>query len=125
MIQTGQPQQKNTGITDILGVNSTTLNPKKHKSPYWRPDKPINVQKTKRVEDVCVWTMEHRMLSFQQMVRLLNRSEPTVKFFLRRMYQGRYLNRVELPMVGNGRNPVIYKLDEKGVDLLVLLQTLL
>lgn len=91
---------------------------KKRKSPYERPDEPINVRETKRVEDMCVWMLEHRILNFRQWVRLLNRGEATVKDIMRRLYDGYYLNRIEYPTEGYNRNPAVYTLDVKGVDLL-------
>lgn len=89
-----------------------------HKDPNWRPEEPINVQETERVEQACIWLLEHRLLNFRQWVKLLNRSEPTVKRFLTKMHRGYYFQRIEMPTIGLGRNPSVYRLGEKGIDLL-------
>jgi len=44
--------------------------------------------------------------------------EPTLKPYLRKLYHGYYVDRIEYPTYGFGRNPAIYKLDKMGVQLL-------
>lgn len=41
-----------------------------------------------------------------------------VKRFLKRMYRGYYFDRFPYPTESDGRNPALYVLDEKGIDLL-------
>ena len=91
---------------------------RKHKSPYWRPETPVRILETERVQQVCVWMLEHRLLSFKQWQKLLNGSEPMVKRFLKRMYRAGYLDRFPYATLEDGRNPALYILDTKGIDLL-------
>lgn len=60
----------------------------------------------------------YRVLSQEQLERLLGRSRQTVQRLLRRLYDHRYLERVFLPITQFGSSPALYILDRRGVELL-------
>jgi len=61
---------------------------------------------------------DYRLLSQNQLERLLGRSRSTVQRLLRRLYDHRYLERVFLPISYFGSSPALYILDRRGIDLL-------
>lgn len=61
---------------------------------------------------------DYRILSQNQLERLMDRKSSTVQRLLRRLYNHRYVERVFLPVSTFGSSPALYILDKQGTELL-------
>jgi hypothetical protein len=61
---------------------------------------------------------DYRILSQEQLQRLMGKSKPQMQRLLRRLYDHQYLERVFLPVSTFGAPPTLYILDNRGVECL-------
>lgn len=83
-----------------------------------RAEAPKPMRESENDRQIVRMIYEYRLLSQNQLERLLGRSQSTVQRLLRRLYDHRYLERVFLPISEFGSSPALYILDRQGVDLL-------
>lgn len=83
-----------------------------------RPDDPRPMREGANDRQIVRLVYDYRVLSQNQLERLLGRSRSTVQRLLRRLYDHRYLERVFLPISYFGSSPALYILDRRGIDLL-------
>ncbi len=74
---------------------------------------------TERDVAIVKLVYQYRLLSQQQLERLLGKSRSTVQQSLVRLYHHRYLERVFLPIAKFGSSPTLYILDKRGIELLM------
>lgn len=83
-----------------------------------RATNPPPMRETDNDRRIVQLVYDYRLLSQEQIQRLLNRSKPTVQRLLRRLYDHRYLDRVFLPIAAFGSSPALYILDRQGIEAL-------
>ena len=76
------------------------------------------MRETVRDRAILRLVYEYRILSQEQLRRLLHKSRSTVQQILIRLYHHRYLERVFLPVSDFGSNPTLYILDSRGREVL-------
>lgn len=76
------------------------------------------MRETARDRHIVRLVYEYRILSQDQLRRLLGKSRSTVQQALVRLYHHQYLERVFLPVVYGGNSPTLYILGSRGTALL-------
>lgn len=98
-------------------MNSLNPNPKRHRRDR-RPDNPRPMRETENDRLIVQLVYAYRLLSQEQLERLLGKSRSRVQQSLMRLYHHEYLQRLFLPVWFEGRSPTLYLLDKRGIALL-------
>lgn len=83
-----------------------------------RSKTPARMRETDNDRQIVQLVYDYRVLSQNQIERLMARSRSTIQRLLRRLYDHGYLERVFLPIAHFGSSPAMYVLDRKGIELL-------
>lgn len=96
----------------------SSLNPKRHRRDR-RPEQPRQMRETENDRQVIQLIYQYRILSQQQLERLLNKSRSRVQQIMMRLYHHEYVERLFLPVfITEGRSPTLYILGKRGVSVL-------
>lgn len=96
----------------------SSLNPKRHRRDR-RPEQPRQMRETENDRQVIQLIYQYRILSQQQLERLLNKSRSRVQQIMMRLYHHEYVERLFLPVfITEGRSPTLYILGKRGVAVL-------
>src|SRR5690606_6891162 len=86
----------------------SSLNPKRHRRDR-RPEQPRQMRETENDRQVIQLIYQYRILSQQQLERLLNKSRSRVQQIMMRLYHHEYVERLFLPVfITEGRSPTLY-----------------
>jgi hypothetical protein len=101
----------------MTSSNPPTNSPTRRNRRDVRPVMPRRMRETPRDLEIVRLVYDYRILSQQQLERLLGKARSTVQQALVRLYHHRYLERVFLPVSSFG-SPTLYILDKRGIELL-------
>jgi hypothetical protein len=83
-----------------------------------RPETPRPMRETISDQQVIQLIYQYRILSQEQLERLLKKSRSRVQQIMMRLYHHEYVERLFLPVWFDGRSPTLYILDKRGIALL-------
>ena len=91
---------------------------KRRAKPHQRQRRPRRMIEGDLDRQIVKLIYDYRILSQEQIQRLMGKSKPQIQRLLRRLYDHQYLERVFLPVSTFGAPPTLYILDKRGRECL-------